>query len=206
MRLGRVEVTGGFLLLTAWLNYLDRQGVVPLALLACALHELGHWAALRALGARVRRVRLTAVGAEMEVDRTLSYGGELLAALAGPGANLALALAFSPLTGGGLFAGLNLALGCFNLLPVGRLDGGRALHCLLSMSIGPAAEEAEAVLDRVLIAFLLALGVLLIGWGGSFTLLLVALWLLAKEKEGKKGRNRSCQGLQKRVKWFLHSK
>ena len=68
------------------------------------------------------------------------------------------------------------------------------------------AEEAEAVLDRVLIAFLLALGVLLIGWGGSFTLLLVALWLLAKEKEGKKGRNRSCQGLQKRVKWFLHSK
>ena len=55
MRLGRVEVTGGFLLLTAWLNYLDRQGVVPLALLACALHELGHWAALRALGARVRR-------------------------------------------------------------------------------------------------------------------------------------------------------
>ena len=36
MRLGRVEVTGGFLLLTAWLNYLDRQGVVPLALLACA--------------------------------------------------------------------------------------------------------------------------------------------------------------------------
>lgn len=47
MRLGRVEVTGGFLLLTAWLNYLDRQGVVPLALLACALHELGHWAASR---------------------------------------------------------------------------------------------------------------------------------------------------------------
>ena len=82
-RLGRVEVTGGFLLLTAWLNYLDRQGVVPLALLACALHELGHWAALRALGVRVRRVRLTAVGAEMEVDRGLSYGGELLAALAG---------------------------------------------------------------------------------------------------------------------------
>ena len=67
-------------------------------------------------------------------------------------------------------------------------------------------EEAEAVLDRVLIAFLLALGVLLLGWGGSFTLLLVALWLLATEQEGKKGRNRSCQGLQERVKWFLHSK
>jgi len=75
-----------------------------------------------------------------------------------------------------------------------------------AVAAAPPLEEAEAVLDRVLIAFLLALGVLLIGWGGSFTLLLVALWLLAKEKEGKKGRNRSCQGLQKRVKWFLHSK
>ena len=149
MRLGRVEVTGGFLLLTAWLNYLDRQGVVPLALLACALHELGHWAALRALGARVRRVRLTAVGAEMEVDRTLSYGGELLAALAGPGANLALALAFSPLTGGGLFAGLNLALACFNLLPVGQMDGGRVLRCVLAWLMGPArAHWLGARLDR----------------------------------------------------------
>ena len=29
---GRVEVTGGFLLLVAWLNYLDRSFVVPLAL------------------------------------------------------------------------------------------------------------------------------------------------------------------------------
>ena len=154
----------------------------------------------------MRRLRLTAVGAEIQMERPMSYPGELAAALAGPAANLAAAWLCCRAEGGALFAGLNLALGCFNLLPVGRLDGGRALHCLLSMSIGPAAEEAEAVLDRVLIAFLLALGVLLIGWGGSFTLLLVALWLLAKEKEGKKGRNRSCQGLQKRVKWFLHSK
>ena len=42
MRLGRVEVTGGFLLLAAWLNYLDRSLLVPAALTACALHELGH--------------------------------------------------------------------------------------------------------------------------------------------------------------------
>ena len=188
---GRITVTPGFLFLMAWCNYADQQGLLLPALAGCALHELGHLAAIWGLGGSVRRLRLTAVGAEIQLERPMSYPGAWLCCRA---------------EGGALFAGLNLALGCFNLLPVGRLDGGRALHCLLSMSIGPAAEEAEAVLDRVFIAFLLALGVLLIGWGGSFTLLLVALWLLAKEKEGKKGRNRSCQGLQKRVKWFLHSK
>lgn len=190
-RLGRVEVTGGFLLLTAWLNYLDRQGVVPLALLACALHELGHWAALRALGVRVRRVRLTAVGAEMEVDRGLSYGGELLAALAGPGVNLALALAFSTLPGGGLFAGLNLALACFNLLPVGQLDGGRVLRCVLACLLSPAlAHRLVVCLDWFFTAGLLFLGALLVCFGGTATLFLTSCWLfsaLCPEKEGKRG-------------------
>ena len=59
LRPGRVEVTGGFLLLAAWLNYLDRQGIVPLALLSCALHELGHLLVLRLLGVRVRRLSIT---------------------------------------------------------------------------------------------------------------------------------------------------
>lgn len=202
---GRITVTPGFLFLMAWCNYADQQGLL---LPALAGARSTSWATWRPSGG-------WRIGAAPAAD---SCGGgdpdgaaHVLSGGAGqrrwrargqPGGGLAVL----PAEGGALFAGLNLALGCFNLLPVGRLDGGRALHCLLSMSIGPAAEEAEAVLDRVLIAFLLALGVLLIGWGGSFTLLLVALWLLAKEKEGKKGRNRSCQGLQKRVKWFLHSK
>ncbi len=194
MRLGRVEVTGGFLLLTAWLNYLDRQGVVPLALLACALHELGHWAALRALGARVRRVRLTAVGAEMEVDRTLSYGGELLAALAGPGANLALALAFSPLTGGGLFAGLNLALACFNLLPVGQMDGGRVLRCVLAWLMGPARPTGSGASGPVSLrtASLGAFGML---WRDCHIIsdLLLVIFCAVSGKGRKKGLSYSAE-------------
>ena len=132
--------------------------------------------------------------------------GELAAALAGLAANLAAAWLCCRAEGGALFAGLNLALGCFNLLPVGRLDGGRALHCLLSMSIGPAAEEAEAVLDRVLIAFFAGAGRAPDWLGRQFYPPPGGALAAGKKKEGKKGRNRSCQGLQKRVKWFLHSK
>ena len=71
MRLGRVEVTGGFLLLAAWLNYLDRSLLVPAALTACALHELGHILVIRLLGGNIKGVRLTAVGAELVLARLL---------------------------------------------------------------------------------------------------------------------------------------
>ena len=35
MRIGKLEVTAPFFLMLAWLNYLDRQGLVPLCVLAC---------------------------------------------------------------------------------------------------------------------------------------------------------------------------
>ena len=200
MRLGRVEVSAGCLLLLAWLNYWDTQGVVPLALAACLLHELAHYGALRLAGAGVRRIRLTAVGAEMEVEGTLSYGGDCLAALAGPGCNLLLALGFCRWERGRLFAGLNLALGCFNLLPVGRLDGGRALYAGLAAAVGPGAAGAVCRwIESIAGAALLAAGVCFFCLGGNVTLLLVALWIGAGAIPLKKRGNRACHLGWKRV-------
>ena len=94
IQLNRVEATGGFFLLLAWLNYIDRAFLVPMTLIACALHELGHVAAIRLLGGSVKGVRLTAIGAELVLAYPLGYWQEGLSALAGPGVNLLLALAF----------------------------------------------------------------------------------------------------------------
>ena len=52
LRPGRVEVTGGFLLLAAWLNYLDRQHLVPLAAAACELSSAPDGEALSAVTSR----------------------------------------------------------------------------------------------------------------------------------------------------------
>lgn len=197
MRLGRVEVTSGFLLLLAWLNYLDRALLVPMALAACAFHELGHLAAIRALGEDIKGIRLTAVGAELILARPLSYWQEGLCALAGPGANLLLALLACSVPGGLSFAGLNLTLALFNLLPVGRLDGGRALRCTLALLAGPAlADRAGGWLDRLCTAGALAAGLLLAAFGGNITLLLVAFWLLAvclNQNISRFRRNKACQ-------------
>ena len=91
MRLGRVEATGGFFLMMAWLNYLDRSFIVPMAAAACAAHELGHFFMIQLLKGEVKRIRLTAVGAEMILGQPLGYWQEGMCALAGPGVNLLLA-------------------------------------------------------------------------------------------------------------------
>lgn len=200
---GRVEATGDFLLLVAWLNYLDRSLLVPLALCACAVHELGHIFVIRLLGGSIKGIRLTAIGAELMLARPLGYWQEGLCALAGPGANLLLALVCCNFRGGLTFAGLNLALAVFNLLPVGRLDGGRAVHCTLALLAGPdAADRVGRWLDCLCTAGALAAGLLLAALGGNFTLLLVAFWLLAlflKQNNYTFTANKACQRGRKKV-------
>lgn len=90
-------------------------------------------------------------GAEMQVAGRMSYGGELLAAAAGPAVNLLLAAAlglpgrwWEPLY---LLAGAQAVLGCFNLLPILPLDGGRMLWLALCWGTDPflADRVAQAV-------------------------------------------------------------
>ena len=181
MRWGRVEVTGGFLLVMAWLNYTDNQGLLPAALCAAAAHELGHWAAIRLLGGRVRRLRLSAVGAEMVLERSLSYGRECFCALAGPAVNVLLAVSFA--RGAGeralIFAGLNLVLALFNLLPLPVLDGGRALLCAVCLLTDPGrAQRLCRGVECAALTLLCLLGGASLYRGGGITLPLCTLWLL----------------------------
>ncbi|MBR4211818.1 MAG: hypothetical protein IKR84_05465, partial [Oscillibacter sp.] len=112
----------------------------------------------------------------------LSYGEELFCVLAGPGCNLfaasLCALAGNPWPA---FAGANLILCAFNLLPVRPLDGGRALELLLSWAAGPAAGEYAARWVSAAGALALASGLLYVmrGSGGSLWLLPAMAGLLA---------------------------
>ena len=192
LRWRRVEISGGFLLLAAALYYLDNQGVILWAALACALHELGHYAAIRAFGGRVVLLRLTCIGAEMVLSsrgrrgRSLTWLGRLCTALGGPWANLALAALSARLAWlfgerAWLFAGLNLALAAFNLLPVEQLDGGRVLAVLLSLFLPDylVRQVMGALSIGISLGLTAAGAALFFGAGGSVTLLLTALWLLA---------------------------
>lgn len=199
MRIGRLEASGGALLGLALLYYLDREGIIGWVLLGCLLHELGHWGAIRVLGGRVVRLRLSCAGAELRLSAAhpLPPWGMVLAALAGPAVNLLLAWGSALLARHGagerlyFFAGLNMGLALFNLLPAAWLDGGRALSCLLTQ-IGrqELGERLTALCSDGVAALLLGAGLMLL-WeseGRNFTLLIAGLWLAAA------GRRQECEG------------
>ncbi len=101
------------------------------SLLLVFAHEAAHWLTLRVLGGRGGFFSVTG-GVRLSQSRALSYPAELCILLAGPVANLSLAVVFYFLGEKNLFA-QSMLLGVFNLLPVRMLDGGRALETVLSV-------------------------------------------------------------------------
>ena len=181
MHLGRVEVTGSFLLLFTWLNYIDTQGLVPLTLFACFLHECGHCIAILTVQNQIRLVRLSCIGAQIYLERPLSYQQEFFTALCGPIVNLLLAGCAYFIAGQELFVGINLSLAVFNLLPIGQLDGSRILHSLLSLFFsGVVADNFLRVIGYILCVVIWFSGIGLVYFSGNITLLFIASWLLVR--------------------------
>lgn len=175
-----LQVSGGFCLLVIWFALVNGWGLLGTVLFAAGIHELGHYTVLRAFGAQVTGLRISAFGAAMDTGcQRLSYGRELASVLAGPAANLACGVALA-LWGLPVPAGAHLVLCGFNLLPIRPLDGGRALYLLVSWSGGPAAGERACRWVGAWLAVALATAALWLIWrtGGSLWLLPAVLGLL----------------------------
>ena len=178
--MGRIHSTGGFWLLVGALLLAAPLSLMVWFLLACAVHELGHFLAICFLGGRIEGFRLTGLGAVMTPRGMFGYREECLIALAGPAASLILALLAAPFSQ--TLAGVSLALGVFNLMPLGPLDGGRVLGAVVSRLAGPDQGEGVCRLaDRVTALVMAGAGLWLVLHGGSFTLLLFSVGLVLME-------------------------
>ena len=130
----------------------------------------------------MERLVLSAVGAELTFDylRPLSYSRDSMVALAGPAVNLA-AGAFALAMRWYLPAALSLGVGAFNLLPVRPLDGGRALYDMAAGSLDPDwAERITTAAAGCVVGVLVGMGAVAAAKFANVTLLLTALWLLAR--------------------------
>ena len=179
MRAGKLYIGCGALLAAAALVFFGGLRALAAVICAAAVHEAGHLAALRALGAPVREVRLCLTGAVIEADASrLGFGSEALAAASGPAAGLLLALASARICPE--LAGTSAALSALNLLPCGSLDGGRMLRAALSAAFSPdAAEKAVTALTCVCAACFAGLAVLAPSPAASVTLLAASVWSAA---------------------------
>ncbi|QAY65167.1 M50 family metallopeptidase [Paenibacillus protaetiae] len=106
------------------------------------VHEIGHVVVARGLDWKVREVKLLPFGgvAEVEDEGSMPSSEEALVAIAGPLQNVWMGAAAWLLGRLGWWddgwahyvVNANLMIGCFNLLPIYPLDGGKLLRALLS--------------------------------------------------------------------------
>ncbi len=173
----RFSFSFGFFAVVALYMLFDRTGIGVPAIAAVLLHEGGHILMMKLTGAKIDAMEFCPFGVRLQKRGMLGYGSEAAVYLGGVLTNaLALLLAL-PWGGWNLFALSNLALIIFNLLPVGRLDGGQLLRLLLLRRLSP--DHADLV--RKWIGFLLLTplfgAAFLLLPAGNYTLLFTAGYL-----------------------------
>lgn len=178
----RVRISAGFVLLIALVVFFDEVGLVAACIPVIAVHELGHAAAMRCFGAKPVRLNATASGLSLDYRGSISGAAEIAAALAGPAAGLALAVICSKagkILGNEyllLCAGLGVIINFFNLLPCLPLDGGRALHGVVSGFA--CGEKFVSVVSWVTAIAVTAAGLYFAAEGKGVALCAAGTWLI----------------------------
>lgn len=147
------------------------------AILAAAVHELGHLAVIRAIGGHPTCISI-GVGGTKILTEPMENRWEFFCAAAGPAASLLLLSVcrlFPKLALCGLIQGI------FNLILVYPMDGGRMLRCLLCRFCPRRAERIVQMVQRLILCGVLTLAlVFAVRRKGGFFPVLVCMTALTR--------------------------
>ena len=178
----KMNVSAGAILMLSALYFLGGLRSVCAVMLAALVHELGHVAAIKAFGGRIRSMRFDASGLCMSYCGLDSTAKELISLVMGPlfGIAFAYAASYCGKTLGCEFlfetSGVSLIFSIFNLLPALPLDGGRALYCII-----PSRVKAQKALETsgMLAGLCLVLtGLYFLGNEKGAAFLIAGIWVL----------------------------
>lgn len=136
---GRVSVTPGFCIAMAVCLCVLPIKWICSWLLALAVHELSHCAAVIACGAEIQSIRFSLFGAQI-IAHPNTAGKEIFCSFAGPVGGLLLLFLHNILPITALCAAVHSV---YNLLPLQYLDGGGALSAFMHVIF--KKERADAV-------------------------------------------------------------
>ncbi len=184
--IGKLKISGAALLALAAAYFFDSGSIVVGVVIAAAVHEAGHFVALKIRKQRVTELKLELWGLTMRSDCRMSYLTEIITSAAGPLASLLLAIIASFVgryTGyqeAYIISGVSFIFCVFNVLPALPLDGGKVIYAAAALIFGlEKAERLSCILSCAVILVLLAAGTyILLRTKVNFTLLLTAFWLL----------------------------
>lgn len=133
----RIEIQTGAIFAAAGALLILPLSFFASFLMAALVHELCHYLMLWLNDVNVYRVSIGPFGAAMETE-AMAPGKEVLCALAGPVGSFLLVACYRAIPGIALCA---LIQGCFNLLPIYPLDGGRVIKGVLELLKIPKRES-----------------------------------------------------------------
>lgn len=193
----------------AWTGVFWNVATLLVFFTCVVLHELGHSFTAIHFGVGVRRILLMPIGGMAEFDRIpREPAREFLITLAGPAVNFVIAATLSLLVGmprgwplgdydfpanavgfAQLVIHWNLLMGCFNLVPVFPMDGGRIFRALLATRLPYLRATFIAALVGKVLA-VVAAAIALFYFNAVLTSVLFAFIFFAGEMEYRAVRRR----------------
>ena len=186
--MNRIDVGAGALFLLSVIYFFGGITSLFALLIAVAVHEFGHIAAIRLFGGRIQMLKIGISGLCIRYYGALGTVNSVICLCAGPAMGLALAYAASYLGNQSQnlllikTAGFSLVLSVYNSLPALPLDGGRALQCLAERVFGVSFAQTLLELSGMLTgAALLFAGAFFIRQGFGAALLIAGVWVLTAQ-------------------------
>lgn len=173
-----IKISFFFALAITVISVADKTNSAFFCLLAAAIHEAGHIAALLFFKEKPKEIILTPFGIRIERKcyNNLSFLKEAVVAFAGPFVNILFAIILHHT----YFAEINIAIAFLNLLPCDPLDGAKISENLLKTKLSAEKAEKISLIVSCVTVFPIAVAgfILLLKSRYNFSLLFVSIYMI----------------------------